>query len=198
MLTHFSASESLEMTVDEKETSIHHYLRQPQRIVKSIADPKLMKQLGSDRYELKMRPISFMELYKLQPIVVLKVWSGSSGTIYLNSESCQVKGIEYINERFSLKVKGKLTPYQHNEQTYLRGKADLEVKVELPPALWLTPKPILEMAGNSLLKGVLQRIKQRLMSQLISDYYHWIGADSLTTERHQAKQLSPMITRCAD
>jgi hypothetical protein len=177
MLTHFIASESLEMTVDEKGTPIHHYLRQPQRLVKSIADPKLMKQLGGDRYELKMRPINFMELYKLQPIVVLKVWSGASGIVYLNSESCEVKGIEYINERFSLKVKGKLAPYQHNQKTYLKGKADLEVKVELPPALWFTPKPILEMAGNGLLKGVLQRIKHRLMSQLLNDYYHWVNSN---------------------
>jgi len=64
-----------------------------------------------------------------------------------------------------------------NNQTYLAGKANLEVKVALPPPLWLTPRPLLEITGNSLLKGVLLRIKQRLMSQLLQDYQQWAKQD---------------------
>jgi hypothetical protein len=106
--------------------------------------------------------------------VGLKVWSDSQGTVYLNSESCEIKGIDYINQRFFLNVTGKLAPEMKNGQTYLVGKAELEVKVALPPPLWLTPTPLLEIAGNGLLKSVLVRIKQRLIGQLLKDYYEWV------------------------
>ncbi len=173
----FSASEYLEISVEES-SSIKHYLRQPQRLVRAIANPKLMEQLSEELYELKMRPLNFMEIYHFQPTVVLKVWAGASGTVYLNSEGCEIRGIDYINERFSLNVKGKLSPCQSNGKVYLKGKADLEVKVELPPPLRLTPKPLLEVAGNGLLKSVLLRIKQRLLSQLLKDYRQWANSNT--------------------
>ena len=42
----------------------------------------------------------------------------------------------------------------------------------------MTPKPLLQVTGNSLLKGVLGRIKQRLLNQLLMDYYHWVDSQS--------------------
>ncbi|MDJ0689183.1 MAG: DUF1997 domain-containing protein [Xenococcaceae cyanobacterium MO_188.B32] len=173
----FTASESVKISVANEEIPIKHYLRQPQRLVKAIANPRLMKQLSEDLYELKMRPINFMEMYHFQPIVNLKVWSGRNGTVCLKSESCQIKGIDYINKRFALQLKGVLYPDASQAQTYLQGQADLEVKVELPPALIFTPQPLLEVTGNGLLKSVLGRIKQRLLSQLLQDYRHWAAQE---------------------
>lgn len=178
MKVRFTASEVLEIAIEEQKVPIQHYLRQPQRLVKAIANPKLMEQLSPERYRLKMRPLNFMEIYHFQPIVILKVWAGASGVVYLNSEECEIKGIEYINERFSLNVKGRLSPCQKDGKAYLAGKADLEVKVELPPALWFTPRPLLEVAGNGLLKSVLLRIKQKLLTQLLQDYQHWANSDA--------------------
>lgn len=166
----FSASETVNLYVKEKNISIKHYLRQPQRLVNTIADPNLMKQLSPELYQLKMRPLNFMDIYHFQPIVILRVYTGASGCVYLNSQGCEIKGIEYINQRFSLNLKGKLSSIETDGQTYLRGKADLEVQVDLPPLLWLTPKYLLELSGNSILKSVLLRIKQKIMSQLLIDY----------------------------
>ena len=181
----FTASENLTILVEEEIVPIQHYLRQPQRLVKAIADPKLMEQLTPEHYQLKMRSLNFMDMYHFQPTVTLKVWSGASGTVYLNSEDCQIKGIEYINQRFSLKLKGKLAPRAIKGQTYLKGKADLRIFVDLPPPLWLTPKPLLKVTGNSLLKSVLLRIKQKLMSQLLRDYYLFarMGTTTATTNK---------------
>ena len=177
MYTRFTATESVDILVTETTIPIQHYLRQPQRLVVAIANPKLMKQLSENLYELKMRPINFMGVYHFQPIVILKVWSGSNGAVYLQSEGCQIKGIDYINRRFSLKLKGILCPQQNNEQTALEGQADLEVKVDVPAPLMLTPKSVIEMTGNQLLKSVLGRIKQRLVSQLLDDYSQWAKAE---------------------
>lgn len=185
MYVSFKASESVQISITNQETPIEHYLRQPQRLVRAIADPKLIKQLTDDVYELKMRPINFMEMYHFQPIVLLKVWSGSNGSVYLQSQGCQIQGIDYINRRFSLKLKGILEPQISAAETTLTGQADLEVGVELPTALMFTPRPFLEKAGNRLLKSVLVRIKQKLVTQLIQDYRSWAS---------QKTQLSPSST----
>ena len=153
MYVSFSASESVQISVVDEETPIKHYLRQPKRLVNAIADPQLMKQMSDNLYELKMRPINFMEIYHFQPIVLLKVWSGSNGSVYLQSVDCQIQGVDYINERFSLKLKGVLYPHESDEATILEGQSDLEVGVELPTALMFTPKPFLEKAGNNRRSG---------------------------------------------
>ena len=119
----FSASESVEIAVEEQEVPIQHYLRQPQRLVKAIADPKLTKQLSDSQFRLKMRPLNFMDIYHFQPIVVLQVSATSTGTVYLQSESCEIRGLDYINQRFSLKVKGKLTPYQEQQKNLSARKS---------------------------------------------------------------------------
>ena len=192
MYVSFSASESVEIAVDNSAKPIQHYLRQPKRLVEAIADPRLMKQISEDLYELKMRPINFMEMYHFQPIVLLKVWSGSNGSVYLKSEGCQIKGIEYINKRFSLNLKGVLYPRESDGQTTLEGQADLEVRVELPTALMFTPKPFLEVAGNKLLKGVLNRIKQKLMTQLVKDYNAWASRSTPSETESSAKLASDL------
>ena len=186
----FTASESVALLVKEETIPIQHYLRQPQRLVKAIADPKLMEQLSVGHYKLKMRPLNFMDMYHFQPTVTLKVWSGASGTVYLNSEDCEIKGIEYINQRFSLNLKGRLAPQEIELKTYLKGKVDLQVMVDLPPPLWLTPKPFLEMTGNSLLKSVLLRIKQKLMSQLLKDYYAFARSETATVATNQLSMVN--------
>ena len=179
MEVYFHAEETVNLEVQQQIIPLKHYLRQPSRLVKVIAEKKLMTPLEDDCYRLKMHPINFLDIYNFQPIAMLKVRSGASGNVYLNCVSCEIRGLEYINRRFTLNLKGKLTPVEEeNNQVYLQGKANLSVKVDLPPPLWLTPKPLVQSTGNSLLKGVLMRIKHRLMSQLLQDYYDFVQAEN--------------------
>lgn len=171
MYTHFQASQTVQMAIPEP-TLIHHYLRQPKRLVKALVDPTRLDALTEDIYRLKMRPLQFM-MFSLQPTVDLKLWMQSDGTLNLKSVGCEIRGIEYINQRFSLDLVGKLYPVELQGITHLKGQADLQVKVELPPPLWLTPQPILETTGNGLLKSVLMTVRHRLVHNLLSDYAHW-------------------------
>ncbi len=182
----FYASESISLAVEETPVPIQHYLRQPQRLVNAIADPNLTEQLSPTQYRLKMRPISFMDLYYLQPTVTLKVWTDAKGNVFLYSEDCEILGIDYINERFSLNVVGKLSPSEKQGKMYLQGIADLEVTVELPFPLQLMPRPLLEVTGNRLLSSVLLRIKQRLLSHLLKDYRTWANNNAQTEIASQA------------
>ncbi|WP_071188300.1 DUF1997 domain-containing protein [Trichormus sp. NMC-1] len=173
MGTKFTASQSLEIAVPKQPISIHHYLRQPQRLVKTLADNSRIEQLSEEVFRLKMRPLAFMSL-SIQPTVDMRVWADSQGTIYLRSLGCEILGFEYINQRFALNLKGYLSPYQLGGETRLQGKADLEVLVDIPLPFSLTPKSILEATGNGLLKSVLLTIKQRLLHHLLADYRRWV------------------------
>lgn len=177
MNTQFVASQSVEIVVPEQPVPIQHYLRQPQRLVHAIADQNRIKQLNSEHFRLEMRPLSFMSL-NFQPTVELKVWADADGTVHLSSVGCEIRGLDYINQRFALNLRGKLYPYQHKNITYLKGRADLSVSVDIPLPFSLTPKPILETTGNGLLKSVLVTIKQKLMHQLLFDYRQWANQDA--------------------
>lgn len=174
MHTRFTASQSVEIAVPEQPIPIQHYLRQPQRLVNALVDSSQIEQISEECFRLKMRPLTFMTL-SIQPTVDLKVWAESNGTVHLQSMGCEIRGVEYINQRFALNLQGHLSPYQSNTETRLKGKADLEVQVELPLPFSLTPMPILEAAGNGLLKSVLLTIKQRLLHQLLADYQSWVS-----------------------
>jgi len=177
------------MGVPEQPIPIQHYLRQPQRLVCALVDQSRMEQLSEDRFRLKMRPLSFMTL-SIQPIVDMKVWTEADGTVHLRSVGCEIRGVEYINERFALNLTGQLAPYQDQGKTWLKGMANLEVQVELPPPFWLTPQPLLEATGNGLLKSVLLTIKQRLMHQLLLDYCQWASTGSKAEVVNQSPLLS--------
>ncbi len=173
MPTSFTASLSVEIAVPEQPIPIQHYLRQPQRLVSALVDPSRVQQISEEVFRLKMRPLNFISL-SIQPTVDMRVWAESNGTIHVKSIGCEILGVDYINERFSLDLKGHLSPYQLSTGTRLTGRADLEVQVELPPPFCFTPKVILEATGNSLLKSVLLTIKQRLLHHLLADYRKWV------------------------
>lgn len=181
MATKFTASQSVEIAVPKQPIPIQHYLRQPQRLVHALVDTSRVKQLSEDAFRLKMRPLNFMSL-NIQPTVDMRVWADAQGVIYLRSTGCEILGFEYVNQRFALNLKGYLSPYESSNGTYLQGKADLEVKIDLPAPFSLTPKPILETTGNGLLKSVLLTIKQRLQHHLLADYHHWISLQMDTLE----------------
>lgn len=184
MYTQFTASQSVEIAVPEQPIPIQHYLRQPQRLVKALVDPSRIEQLDDEVFRLKIRPLSFLTL-SIQPTADLKVWAEPNGTVHLRSVACEILGFEYINQRFALNLQGHLSPCEINGATVLKGKADLEVRVELPLPFSLTPQPIVEAAGNGLLKSVLLTIKQRLLHQLLSDYSNWVNDNYEQTSAEQ-------------
>jgi len=177
MATKFKACQSVEIPVPYQPIPIKHYLRQPQRLVRALVDSSRVEQLSEEVFRLKMRPLTFMSL-SIQPVVDMRVWAMTDGTICLESVNSQILGIDYINQRFQLDLKGDLSSYQKDGNSYLKGMANLEVYVELPPPISFTPKPILEATGNGLLKSVLLTIKQRLLRQLLVDYQRWIELHS--------------------
>jgi hypothetical protein len=176
MYSRFTASQTVEMVTSEQPIPIHHYLRQPQRLVSALAASSQIDQLADEVFRLKMRPLNFMTL-TIQPIVDLRVWAEADGTVHVQSIGCEIRGVEYINQRFKLDLEGTLQPFHAAGVTTLKGKADLVVQVDIPMPIALTPKPLLEATANGLLKSVLVTVKQRLMHNLLADYRAWAAAE---------------------
>jgi hypothetical protein len=195
MLTKFTASQSLEIDVTEQPIPIHHYLRQPQRLVNALVDPSRIVQLSEEIFRLKMRPLTFMSV-SIQPTVDMRVWTGANGTVCLESIDCEIIGVEYINQRFSLHLKGYLSPEQYQAGTRLKGQADLKVEVDLPPPFSFMPKVIVETAGNGLLKSVLMTIQQRLLRYLLKDYQQWAIAQG--KEEYKERRDMSRLYRVTD
>ncbi len=178
MYSRFTASQTVEMVVSEQPIPIQHYLRQPQRLVSALAAFSQIEQLTDEVFRLKMRPLNFLTL-TIQPIVDLRVWAEPDGTVHVQSTGCEIRGVQYINQRFKLNLEGTLQPFQAADVTTLKGNANLVVQVDVPMPIALTPKPILEATGNGLLKSVLVTVKQRLMHNLLVDYRAWAVAEPL-------------------
>lgn len=111
---------------------IQHYLRQPRRLVYALTDRSRVERLADDCFRLTMRPREFLAM-SFQPVVDLKVWAEPNGTVHLQSVGCEIRGIEYINNRFDLTLNGRLYPLATDGPTQLMGQGDVSVSVELPP-----------------------------------------------------------------
>ncbi len=171
MQMNLGATEVLDLVVARGSDSLEHYLCQPERLVKALVDPRQVTPLGDGSFRLRMRPLEFFGLH-LEPTVDLHVEADPHGTLHLESTNCAIRGFPYADQRFGLYLKGQL----RCQQAKLSGRADLRIQVDLPAPLNLMPRSLLELTGNSLARGVLATIRQRLCHHLIQDYCKWIQA----------------------
>ena len=192
-MRHFQVSQTLKMVVPNEVIPIEHYLRQPQRLVQAITDPSRIQQLALSHFRLQLKPLQFMMLH-IQPMVDLKVWTQGDGVLHLRSLDCKIQGAEFLARSFHLELAGTLSPYRRETTTELRGKADLKVQVEVPPALRLLPKPVLDSSAKTFLDGILLTIKHRLEHQLLRDYYNWVKANQTSLISPRVMQMESMTS----
>ena len=174
----FHASQNLRLRVPNEAIPIEHYLRQPQRLVQSITDPRRIEVIGDGVYRLSLRPLQFLGI-SIEPTADLQVRSQADGTLTLQSVGCQVKGPDYlsfVNDSFGMTLQGVLTPQRGDRYTELQGRADLQIHIELPPPIRYMPAPMLDRAGKTFLSGILSTIKHRIERQLVEDYRAWVAA----------------------
>ena len=182
-MRNFKASQTLKMTVPNQVIPIEHYLRQPQRLVQAITDPNRIQQLNPSHFRLQLRPLQFMML-RLEPSVDLQVWTEAEGILHLRSLDCEIRGAQFLSQSFGLELAGILLPHHQGSTTELRGKAELKVQVEVPPALKLLPDSVLEQSGRAFLNGILLTIKYRLERQLLQDYGRWVQGKLTQPKTH--------------
>jgi hypothetical protein len=171
MLTQFTASQMIEMRVEEAQLPIEAYWADPQRLVYALVEPDRVRVLGAGLFEISVRSLSFLGL-TLQARVVVEIWV-EDDRVRVQSRSCELTGAEFFDHRFELTLAGQLAVVRSRSGVMLWGKADLMVQVDVPLPISLTPRPILDATGNALLRSVLLSIQQRLNRQLLVDYRIW-------------------------
>lgn len=169
----FIAKDSINLSIEEEKIPLSHYLQHPQRVIQAIANTSPLESLSETHFRLKISPLNFLDLYQFQPIVLIKAWSSPHGHFYIHSEDCHLQGLELFQDRFTFTLKGLLESSLNPEKTALKGQVKLSISIDLPPPLLLTPYPLLQQAGNTLLASILAGIKNRLGQYLLTDYYHW-------------------------
>ncbi|MFK8181920.1 MAG: DUF1997 domain-containing protein [Phormidesmis sp.] len=170
-MVRFSASQSVTISVPPKPKAIEDYLSEVSRLVYALLDEQQVEVIHPNLFRVRMRPIKFLNI-SVCPVSDIRVWR-EDDVVRLSSDKCFLEGQEAFNERFAISMQGYLVVQPTTQGQNLRGQANLGVSVDLPQALKLTPKPLLERTGNGLINGILVTLKQRLMRQLIEDYCDW-------------------------
>jgi hypothetical protein len=184
MHTRFAANQSVEILVPPQPIPVHDYLHQADRIVNTLTSHGQIESLSHNTYRLQLRSLNFLSV-KLQPIVDIQVWTTSDDTLHLQSVGCELLGLEaFRQKRFTLNLVGHLYPTVARQTTHLHGQVDLTVDVHVPMPIALTPKPILETTGNTIMGGVLLTMKQRLMKNLVADYQNWVRSEQFLLGAH--------------
>lgn len=172
----FHASQALHLRVPHEAIPIEHYLRQPQRLVQAITDPRRIEPREEGVYRLSLRPLHFFGLH-VEPTTDLKVWGLADGSLCLEAINCEVRGpgyLSHINDSFSMGLKGILKPHRHEQHTDLKGEANLRIQLEMPPPIKFMPHSVLDATGRTFLSGILMTMKSRIEHHLIHDYRAWV------------------------
>ncbi len=152
--------------------SLETYLGESQRVVSAMAQGSRWEALGDQQFRLVLRPLSIFGL-TFEPTVDLKVWQDKDKVLRLRSLGYDMAGIDYINQKFSLQLFGRLRVTERDGDIYLKGMADLGVSLIMPPPVSYLPKSAITSTGNGLLASILKTIHQRLCENLVADYQRW-------------------------
>jgi hypothetical protein len=172
----FSASQALQLPVQQHQSALRDYLNDEQRVIGALLDPSQLCQLEQGRYRYTVTRLQVFQL-QIQPVVDL-VARRSPGRIELEAVDCELEGLGLVDD-FRLTLHSWLEADSHG----LVGEASLAVSVSQPSLLRLIPAGVLEATGRSLLAGILLGIKTRVGQQLVHDFDDWCA--------ERAQQFSP-------
>ena len=180
--TKFSAAQLAELAIAPRDTtndapnlnrqSLNTYLGESQRVVAAMGQGSRWESLGDKKFRLALRPLSIFGL-TFEPTVDLKVWQDKEKVLRLRSLDYDMAGIDYINQKFTLQLFGRLRVIEREGEMYLKGMADLVFSLIMPPPISYLPETVITSAGNGLLASVLKTIHQRLCENLVADYQQW-------------------------
>lgn len=162
----FSARQQLALPVRDNIELLADYLRDEERVVGALLDPRQLEPLGPGHYRYTVTRVQVFQL-QIQPIVELQAQC-REGRLDLRALDCQLEGLGLVDD-FQL----GLNSWLEASADGLEGEASLSVTVSQPPLLKLIPPRILEATGHSVLAGILLGIRNRVGQQLLGDFRQW-------------------------
>lgn len=187
----FSAAETLDIAVDGTLREAEGYLLQTRRMIQHMVHPRSLTHLGGDRWRIQMKPIGALG-FVLKPLIELEIRSiGSAGSqdarrgVHVRSLNYHIIDDSWFKDKIDFSFEGIFQAVGSEQYPRYKGQIDLKVGFPLPPLLQMTPFSIVEAACNTIMHGVLSRIKRILTTDLVRDYDRW------RLEMEKAQQLQP-------
>ena len=180
----FSASQRLDLPVEQDREHLADYLQQEERVIAALLDERQLTKLSPGTYRYTVTSLQVFQL-QVKPVVSLEVRT-EPGSVQMRALDCELDGLGIVQD-FNLSLDATLVCDSHG----LSGDARLDVQVSQPPLLRLIPRQALEATGASLMSGILLGIKTRVGQQLMADFRSWVRTVSLsqqTSEKTAAVQ----------
>ncbi|MQM02503.1 hypothetical protein Taro_035279 [Colocasia esculenta] len=188
----FSATISTDLPLhDSPEASFEEYLDDRPRIFGAMfPDSRRNRRINDEEWRVQMLPIQFL-FASVNPVVVMRLRCRSQGRGYppqvpphvsrvleLRATKWELQGLEggSVPPHFALDVRGLLYPDRGEEggaaarRSRLRGHLETSISMVLPPVLALVPEHVLRGVAESVLKRLVERMKQEVDGSLLSDF----------------------------
>ncbi len=195
MATCFSAQQECRVDLKGSWDQVQEFLREPRHLTAALLNQGQVRQLDRERFEVRMNWIGALGI-QVRPIVDLQIQTSDRGEVYLQAIGCRIEGNDWIDKHFDLAFEGSLRPLEISAQSVnpiapkvsMCGWARLKVCLELPPLLSLTPPPVVETVGSTIVNGVLMTIRHSLCRQLPQSFLAHIHS---SPQRSQGTDPTP-------
>ncbi|CAH9099517.1 unnamed protein product [Cuscuta epithymum] len=167
------------------QASFDRYLEDKPRVFKAIfPDKRRSQQLNEEEWRIHMLPIQFLFLSAL-PVVDMRLRCKSKGIAYppevptdvskvleLDIIRWELQGLDEMVKpsQFSLSVKGALYPERRGLRSRIKGHLEMSISFVLPPVLALLPEHVLQDVAESVLRRLVESMKNKVNGSLIADY----------------------------
>ncbi|XP_022843664.1 uncharacterized protein LOC111367165 isoform X1 [Olea europaea var. sylvestris] len=165
--------------------SFDQYLEDKPRVFKAIfPDKRRSQQLNEEEWRVHMLPIEFLFL-TVHPVIDMRLRCKSNGTGYPPGVPCHISKVLELDiirwelqglddmlkpSQFSLGVKGALYPDRSGPRSRLKGQLQMSISFVLPPLLALVPENVRRDVSESILRRLVENMKNKVNGSLISDY----------------------------
>ncbi|KAM7516756.1 hypothetical protein LguiA_006339 [Lonicera macranthoides] len=156
----------------------------PSTYSSTIATDNPLSESPSEEWRIDMLPIQFLFL-NARPIIDLRLRCKSKGKDYPTGVPCDItkvlelkiirwdlQGIDEILKpsHFSLGVDGALYPDRHGKESRLKGQLQIRMSFVHPPVLDFVPEDIRRDVAESVLKRLVENMKDKVNGSLLADY----------------------------
>jgi hypothetical protein len=162
--------------------AVQSWLGDERRVALSIWDEKLIQELGSNVFRLKVMKLQFVTI-QLQPSVDVKMWtevsSDGNPTFRLQSVAFEpnlqvLPGVNLSASSLGIKIEvvGELQPTPDGKG--VTGKISFTTSGNLPPPMRLLPEPVLKAASDTINQTITQFAIQSFQRGAIAKYQEFL------------------------
>ncbi|KAF8399524.1 hypothetical protein HHK36_015390 [Tetracentron sinense] len=143
-----------------------------------------------EEWRVQMLPIQFLFL-TVWPVIDMRLRCKSQGKDYppgvplnvskvleLDITRWELQGLDSAVEpsHFALGVRGALYPDRLGMRSRLKGQLEMNISFVLPPILALVPDDVLRGVAESVLKRLVENMKDKVNGSLLSDFSEFRSA----------------------